>query len=414
MHLQALCLSAIVVYSTVLANHDVNAQDLPIVRPANVGMSREKLADIEGVVDGLIAEKKLAGASVMIARHGQVCFFETYGQMDIERVKEMRKDTIFRIYSMSKAIATTAVMQLIEQGEISADDPVGNYIPDFKEMTVFTSDGIQPAKNAITIAHLMTHTSGLVYNANGEYGELIKQANALDRNNTLEQMTAKMGQTPLKFEPGTDWDYGTSIDVLGRLVEVVSGQSFDVYLEEHIFQPLGMKDTAFYVPADRVERFAANYQPGFTLIDDPEKSAYLKQPALLSGGGGLVSTMSDYMRFLLAIRNGGELDGQRILNPATVELMTENHVPSEVGWIKFGPTVRDGIGFGYGFDVTVEPSRFDPHRHVGDYGWGGAASTHYWCSPEDDLIVVTMEQTMPYTFLLEDTLKPVISAAIDR
>ncbi len=178
-----------------------------------------------------------------------------------------------------------------------------------------------------------------------------------------------------------------------------------------------MTDTAFYVPASKVERFAANYRARpegqLKLKDDPAASRYLKKPALLSGGGGLVGTIADYMRFLLAIRNGGQLDGRRILRRETVGLMTRNHLPKKNGWITFGTTVRDGVGFGYGFSVCVRRGRFDPARKVGDYGWGGAASTHYWTSPHDDLVVVTMEQTMPFSFLLENKLKPVISAAVE-
>ncbi len=390
------------------------AADLPLVSPNEVGMSADKLAKVGDIVKDLIAKKRLAGASVMVARKGQVCFFETYGKMDIARDKEMKKDTIFRIYSMSKAITTAAVMQLIEQGKISPEDPIGKYIPEMKEMTVFSEEGTKPAKGPITVAQLMTHTAGLVYGAEGKYGKRIKKANAINRDNTLQEMTQKMGQTPLMYEPGTDWAYGTSIDVLGRLVEVVSKQPFDEYLQEHIFTPLDMSDTAFFVPKEKRDRFSANYKPGGELIDDPATSRYLKKPNLPSGGGGLVGTISDYMKFLLALRNGGELNGKRILKPETVKLMTQNHVSKEVGWIKFGKFVRDGVGYGYGFSVCVEPSIFDPARKVGDYGWGGAASTHYWSSPKDDLIVVTMEQTMPYSFMLENALKPVISTAVEK
>lgn len=390
------------------------AEDLPVVSPIEVGMSADKLTKVGTIVNELIAKKRLAGASVMVARNGQVCFFETYGKMDVERNKEMQKDTIFRIYSMSKAITTAAVMQLIEQGKISPDDPIGKYIPELKAMTVFTEEGIKPAKNPITVAQLMTHTAGLVYGAAGEYGKLVKKEDAINRDNTLQEMTQKMGQTPLMYEPGTDWVYGTSIDVLGRLIEIVSRQPFDKYLQDNIFTPLDMSDTGFFVPKEKRARFSANYKPGGELIDDPATSRYLKKPNLLSGGGGLVGTISDYMKFLIALRNGDQLNGKRILKPETVELMTQNHVPKNVGWIKFGKSVRDGVGFGYGFSVCVEPSEFDPGRKVGDYGWGGAASTHYWSSPKDDLIVVTMEQTMPFSFLLETALKPVISDAVEK
>ena len=405
------CWMSIVVVSCF--NNILHAEELPTARPAEVGMSAKKLEEVGDVVTDLIDQKRLAGASVIIARKGKVCFFETYGMMDVERDKPMQKDTIFRIYSMSKAITTAAVMQLVEQGKISPEDPVGKYLPELKEMTVYSPAGNTPAKNQITVAHLMTHTSGLIYGGGDEYGKLVRAADAINRNNTLEEMTRKMGETPLQFEPGTDWAYGTSIDVLGRLVEVVSGQPFDEYLQENIFAPLEMTDTAFYVPAEKLSRFAANYNPGGNLIDDPETSDYLKKPNLSSGGGGLVGTITDYMRFLLAIRNGGELNGKRILKEKTVEMMTQNHVSKDVGWIKFGDSIRDGVGFGYGFSIVTQPSKFDPRREVGDYGWGGAASTHYWVSPKHDLVVVTMEQTMPYSFMLEDALKPLIYGAVE-
>ena len=386
------------------------------VEPQEVGISAEKLKKVDEVVNDLVAKKRLAGASVMIARKGKVCFFETYGMMDIERNKVMKEDTIFRIYSMSKAITSAAVMQLVEQGKIDLHAPVKNYLPEFANLKVFNKGKPKPVKHDLTTAHLLTHTSGTLYGAGGDYGKLLKQANAMNKEHELKTMAKKLASVPLAFEPGTDWAYGTSIDVLGYLVEVVSKQNFDDYLKEHIFEPLDMVDTSFYVPAAKLDRFAANYNSNgkgkLTLKDDPEKSRYLKKPTLLSGGGGLVSTMSDYMKFLLCIHNKGTLNGQRILEEKTVDLMVNNQVSKQVGWIKFGKQVRDGIGYGYGFSVTEKLSKFDPDRKVGDYGWGGAASTHYWVSPEDDLVVITMEQTMPYSFMLETALKGIISDSI--
>ena len=388
------------------------------VKPSEVGLSSEKLNKVNEVVNNLVAQKRLAGASVMIARGGKVCFFETYGKMDLEKNKEMNKDTIFRIYSMSKAITSAAVMQLVEQGKIDLHAPVKNYIPEFVNLKVWNNGNPQAAKQDLTTAHLLTHTSGTPYGAGGEYGKLLKQAKIMNKENDLKGMVSQMASVPLAFEPGSDWAYGTSIDVLGYLVEMVSKQKFDDYLKEHIFEPLKMVDTGFYVPASKLDRFAANYNSNgkgkLSLKDAPENSRYLKNPKLLSGGGGLVSTISDYMKFLLCIRNGGVLNGERILKPATVKLMINNQVSKEAGWVKFGKQVRDGIGYGYGFSVTEKLSKFAPDRKVGDYGWGGAASTHYWVSPEDDLIVITMEQTMPYSFMLETALKSIISESVIR
>ena len=251
------------------------------VAPQSVGMSPEKLKKVDKKVQDLIAKKRLAGASVMIARQGKVCFFETYGMMDIESNKAMQEDTIFRIYSMSKAITSAAVMQLVEQGEIDLHAPVKNYIPEFSNLQVYHNGKPKSVKNDLTTAHLLTHTSGTLYGAGGKYGKLLKKANALSKTNDLKTMAKGIASVPLAFEPGTDWAYGTSIDILGYLVEVVSKQDFSDYLSEHILKPLEMSDTGFYVPAEKVERFAANYNSNgkgkLTLKDDPAKSRYLNR-----------------------------------------------------------------------------------------------------------------------------------------
>ncbi len=238
----------------------------------------------------------------------------------------------------------------------------------------------------------------------------------LDMQSDLALMTKKMGQIPLAFEPGTDWQYGAGIDVLGRVVEVV-GQPLDEFFNARIFKPLGMTDTGFYVPEDKQDRFATNYYSdgkGRMIIkDDPTRSGYLRKPGLLSGGGGMVGTASDYMRFLLMVANDGEFAGTRILKPETVAMMRTNRVPTEAGWVTFGPEERTNLGYGLGFSVTTEPHTANPHAKKNEYGWGGAASTHYWLSPDDDLVVVTMEQRIPYSPETEVTLKPVIYGAVE-
>lgn len=228
-------------------------------------------------------------------------------------------------------------------------------------------------------------------------------------------MTKKIGQLPLLFEPGEDWGYGASIDVLGRIVEVVAEMPLDEFLRARLFEPLGMTDTDFYVPPEKVNRFAANYYSDdkgrLVIRDDPTQSRYLHKPGLLSGGGGLVGTASDYMCFLLMIADGGEINGQRILSPAAIKLMSTNQTPEQAGWITFEDE-RTGAAYGFGFAVTVETSDKNPHSPVGEFGWGGLASTHYWINPQEDLVVVTMEQRLPYSSLTEETLKPVIYKAI--
>jgi CubicO group peptidase (beta-lactamase class C family) len=245
---------------------------------------------------------------------------------------------------------------------------------------------------------------------------MYEAANVMDRDSDLALMTKKMGQIPLSFEPGTDWQYGAGIDVLGRVVEVVSGKPLDEFLEERLFQPLGMTDTGFYVPDGKRERFATNYfsdgKGRMIIRDDPRRSGYRNKPGLLSGGGGLVGTASDYMRFLLMIANDGKVGDKQLLKKETVDMMRTDRVPKVAGWVKFNPEERTGVGYGLGFSVTVEPSKANPHAERYEYGWGGAASTHYWLSPDDGLIVITMEQRMPYSPETEEKLKPVIYDSI--
>lgn len=402
-----------------------SAGELPVAKPEDVGMSSEKLTKVNAVMDGLVKEKKLAGGLVMIARRGKVVHLQSHGRMDIEANKPMRDDAIVRIYSMTKAITTTAALKLYDEGKLGLDDPVSKHLPEMKGCQVQGKEGPFAPEHEMTVRDLMRHTSGLTYGAvvgtsgNAIIDKLFTEANVLDPKSTLANMTAKLGRIPLPFEPGKDWGYGVSSDVLGRVVEVVSGQSLDEFFQQHIFKPLDMKDTGFFVPDEKLERFAANYTSDgkgmLTLLDAPTKSTYRKSPKLLSGGGGLVSTARDYMRFLMMIANGGELDGVRILSEKTVRLMKTNQLSESVGWIKFGGQVRDGIGFGLGFSVCVKPSIWAPQSHLGEYGWGGAASTHYWSSPKDDLVVVTLEQTMPYSAMTEVAVKGLIyDAVIDR
>jgi CubicO group peptidase (beta-lactamase class C family) len=267
------------------------------------------------------------------------------------------------------------------------------------------------------VKDLFMHTAGITYGngAGSSTEKLFEATDVIDMSSDLELMSTKLSQIPLEFDPGTKWKYGASIDVLGYLVQKISGQPLDVFLKERLFEPLEMTDTAFFVPHQKQARFAANYYSdgkGRMIVrDDPAKSSYLRKPGLSSGGGGLVGTASDYMRFLLMIAGDGEWQGKRILSKESVERMRTNQLPKGVDWIGFADGKRTGVGFGLGFSVTVEPSDKSPNRKD-EYGWGGAASTHYWVSPHDRLIVVTMEQRWPYSPETEDALKPVIYDAI--
>lgn len=412
---QARILAAILVLASGLAF----ASELTVATPEAVGMSATKLAKVDETMEQLIKEKKLAGGIVMIVRHGKVTHWKSYGLMDIEANKPMRDDAVLRIYSMSKSITTAAALILYDEQKLELDDPVSKYLPEFKTMTVQGKDGPITAPREMTVRDLMLHTSGLTYGGSGieASDKPYRELKVMDFDSNLAQMTEKLGKVPLVFAPGSDWGYGVSTDVLGRVVEVVSGKPLDQFFQERIFAPLEMNDTGFFVPADKVDRLAANYasdgKGNLTLREAPSKSEYLKNRKLLSGGGGLVSTTRDYMRFLVMISRGGELDGQRILKESTVKLMTTNQLSKDL-WTHFPGQPREGVGFGRGFSVRDKMSSWDPDGRVGEYGWGGAASTHYWTSPKDDLTVITMEQTMPYSFLTEFALKGLIYQAIEK
>jgi len=396
-----------------------SAAELPTSTPAAEGMSAEQLAKVSEIMNRFISERKITGGIVLVARHGKVVFHETYGLRHLEKQLPVERDTIFRVYSMSKSITSAAALVLVEEGKLDLDAPVAKYLPEFADTKVFDGETERPAKSPITVKDLFLHTSGITYgNAGGSPTEKMFEAtDALDMHSDVELMATKIGQIPLAFDPGTKWQYGASIDVLGYLVQVVSGEPLEAFLQQRIFGPLGMTDTAFYVPAEKQARFAANYfsdgKGRLIIRDEPSKSPYLLKPGLASAGGGLVGTASDYMRFLLMIAGDGQLDGRRILSRESVDLMRTNQLPEGVDWIGFGGDKRTGVGFGLGFSVTVEPSDKTPHARQDEYGWGGAASTHFWLSP-DDLVVVTMEQRWPYSPETEEALKPVIYGAIEE
>lgn len=398
----------------------VAASELPVVTPESAGMSSPKLARVDGIVEDLVHQKKLAGATVAVARHGKLVYLKTFGKLDLEADKPMRKDAIFRIYSMSKALTTAAALILYDDGKLGLDDPVSKYVTDFKGLKVWKEAGNVAPTHEPTVRDLMRHTASLTYGIFGDstVDKLYREANVLDRGEDLKEMCAKLGKLPLQYDPGTKWVYSVAVDVLGRVIEVASGLTFDAFLERRLFAPLDMKDTGFSVPAGKAERFAAIYRSdGDGTLTPSEKQAsspYFAKPKLLSGGGGMVSTTRDYMRFLQMIAQGGELDGVRILKPETVALMTHNQLPAEVMPISMSIGKRAGVGFGLGFSVRVQLSEQEATGRVGEYGWGGLASTHYWASPKDDLTVVTMEQTLPFSMLLETALKGPIYDAIQQ
>ena len=392
--------------------------EIPTATAEEVGMSSEQLAKVDSVMEESITQNRIPGGIVMIAKDGRIVHFKAYGKMELSSKRPMETDTIMRFYSMTKSIATAAALMLHEEGKLNVNDPVSMYIPELKNAMVANGENTKPAKREMTIADLMRHTAGYSYGGSGQaaHDKAYARLKTLDTLVTLEAFQKKLDKLPLVFEPGTDWMYGISTDVLGRVIEIASGKTLKKFLQQRLFDPLDMHDTGFHVPKDKVDRFAANYNSDgkglLTLKDDPRTSRYLYPPPFHGAGGGLVSTARDYMRFLLMIAGHGEFQGKRYLKPETVALMTTNQIPEAAGWVKFGSEVREGVGFGFGFNVRVKMSDWDPVSRLGEYGWGGAASTHYWVSPKDDLAVITLEQVMPYSFITEFKLKGIIYDAI--
>ena len=400
------------------------------VSPAELGFDRTRLGYIDAHLQKYVEETKLAGTLLLIARNGVIAHFEPHGFADRERRTPMTRDTLFRIYSMTKPITSIALMQMYERGLMQIDDPVEKYIPEFADLRVF-SMGSYPdfvtrrPDRAMTIRDLLSHQSGLTYgfinrtNVDAAYRKLDIGGGSNGR--TMKDMIRELAKLPLEFSPGDNWNYSVSTDVCGYLVEVISGQRFDEYLAEHVFQPLAMSDTFFSVPAEKAHRLAANYQAGadgLRLIDDPATSEYLKPQTMLSGGGGLVSTATDYFRFAQALCNDGELEGQRIIGRKTLELMTSNHLPGGTDLMhhalgRWAETTFSGIGFGLGFSVTLDPAQAQVSGTPGEFSWGGAASTTFWIDPLEDLVVVFMTQLMPSTqYNIRRELRAMVYAAL--
>lgn len=387
----------------------LTAGGLPSAAPEEVGLSSQKLALIDEAMEKYVADQKLAGIITVVARKGRIAHVSICGKADVEADKPLKRDAILRFYSMTKPITTTALMTLYEQGRFQLDDPVSKYLPEFKDVTVFVSKKngevkTEPPKREMTIRDLLRHTSGLTYGLFGttEVDRMYRAANVLDRTSDLEQMVEKLGKIPLLFHPGERWNYSVSVDVQGRLIEVLSGVPFDEFLQTQIFKPLGMSDSGFYVPSDKADRLAANYgpQPGGSLrvIDAPGNSEFLSPPGLVSGGGGLVSTADDYVRFAQMMLNKGSLDDVRILKPETVELMTTNHLPDELIPIRLTIISLKHTGFGLGVSVRVDKDAEEPDGVIGEYGWAGAASTFFFVSPKEEMVCLALTQFMPISF----------------
>jgi CubicO group peptidase (beta-lactamase class C family) len=392
-------------------------------KPEELGLSADRLARIPAFFDDhYVKTGKLPGVITAVSRRGRLASFECRGQRDVERGTPLEADTIFRIYSMTKPIVSVALMTLYEEGAFQLSDPVSRFIPPFAELRVFT-DGNHNAfrtrlpEREMTVRDLLTHTSGLSYGFmfNHPVDALyrrrgVERANVLSPSEhpspatTTAEMVERLADVPLLFSPGSRWSYSVATDVCGHLVELISGQSLDRFLADRIFTPIGMIDTGFSVPEASAHRFAANYaatpNTPLHLIDDPATSDYLRPTTFLSGGGGLVSTAADYLRFCHMLLNKGELDGARVVGRKTVEYMTTNHLRdgldiAAMGQPVFGNMIFDGIGFGLGFAVVLDPVRAQVVNSPGSYNWGGAASTVFWVDPCEELVVLLLTQLVP-------------------
>ncbi|HXQ79874.1 MAG TPA: serine hydrolase domain-containing protein [Opitutaceae bacterium] len=384
------------------------AQELPSAKPESVGLSSERLGRIATVVQKDIDEKRIAGAVSMVVRHGQVAWFDARGMADREAGKPMQRDAIFRICSMSKPISSAAVMMLYEEGKFLLEEPVSKYLPEFRNPKVLVKPAAGqpysiPATREITISDLLRHTSGLTYNWNADLGQMYSDANVasglLQYDGTIGESVKRLAGLPLLFNPGDRWEYSLSVDVLGRLVEVVSGMPFDEFLRTRIFEPLRMKDTYFFLPADKVPRLATAYtyytEKGLSRFPDKPivegtmvysaDYPYNGPRKLFSGGAGLSSTAQDYARFCQMMLNGGTLDHARILSRKSVELMTHDQLGK----------INHDMGFGLGFGVDGVKAPLKELGSVGSFNWGGFYYTKFVVDPKEDLIVVFMAQLHP-------------------
>lgn len=379
--------------------------------PKSAGFSPERLQRIDARLQDYVDRGAVAGVVGLIARHGKVVYHKSFGYRDAEAKAPMTNDVIFRIASMTKPIASVALMMLWEEGRFQLRDPVAKYLPEFAAMEVARpvepgDSGRGPyttakATRPITIQHLLTHTAGLANPYRGVTRTLYNELRAKRKpGGTVGDYVSELAKLPLNFQPGEHWEYGPATDVAGHLVEVLSGATLDDFLADRIFGPLGMPDTHFYLPSAKLPRFAALYRPDqegkIELQEKPDgNSRWVRPPHVyFSGAGGLVSTANDYFRFHQMMLNGGELDGVRLLSPRTVRTMTTNHIGGKPVWLRGA-----GYGFGLGYSVTTDVGLSAMPNAAGTYGWGGAYCTVFWVDPVDELIGILMTQVRPYTHL---------------
>jgi CubicO group peptidase (beta-lactamase class C family) len=400
--------------------------------PSEAGFSAERLNRLNSHFGRLVDDGKLAGWHISVNRDGHNVLDTKYGMADIEAACPVADDTMWRIYSMSKPITAIAALMLWEEGAFELKDPVSNFIPEFADTKVWragseTNPQLEPITEVMQLWHLFSHTAGLTYGFMFAHPvDAIYRKSGMEwgwpKGKNLEEVCQHLASLPLVFQPGTEWNYSTSIDVLGRVVEVASGMRLRDFMQQRIFDPLGMTDTEWFVPETKAERLAGLYGklPG---VDKAVRLGTAGQGALIEppgefGGGGLVSTMADYVRFAEFLRRGGEAHGTHLLSPRTIEYMASNHLPNNADLTDFGrplasETAYDGVGFGLGVSVTIDPVKAKVPGSVGDYGWGGAASTWFMVDPVEDITAVFMTQLMPSsTYPIRSQFKTLLHQAL--
>jgi CubicO group peptidase (beta-lactamase class C family) len=411
--------------------------------PESAGMSKAALDRLEQHLKlRYLDSGRFPGTQLLIYRRGKIVHSTVQGFADVERKMPVKDDTIFRIYSMTKPITSVAFMMLVEEGRVAIDEPVHKYIPEWRNLGVFQAGTApafltKPPSRPMLIVDLLRHTSGLTYgfqqrsNVDAAYREM--KIGEVVKAGTLQSMIDDLAKTPLEFSPGEAWNYSVSTDVIGYLIGKISGKPFEQFLKERIFDPLDMNDTDFFVPAGKAHRFAACYSAdpeggmtfhaadrkgGLTLQDDPTKSAFLSPPSFISGGGGLCSTAADYLTFCRALLNRGELGGVRLIGPKTLALMTSNHLPGgrdlpEMSRSLFSEATYNGIGFGLGFALTMDPAQTLIAGSPGEFNWGGAATTSFFIDPAEELITIFMTQVLPSSaYPIRRELRTMVYAAI--
>ena len=407
------------------------AYDLVTDAPEAAGLSSARLARLDRhLAERYIDPGRLPGALTLVHRRGRTVHLSVQGMADRERGVALAADSLFRIYSMTKPLTSIAFMMLLEEGAVALDDPVSRFIPEWKDLGVYVGglDPVfmsRPPARPMLMVDLLRHTSGLTYGfqsrSNIDAVYRAKEIGQPGSKGTLEGMIADLAVLPLEFSPGEAWNYSVSTDVVGALVGRISGQPFERFLQDRILDPLDMSDPSFQVPADRAARLAGCYAPdrtgGLALQDDPAKSPYLAPPTFISGGGGLVSTAADYLKFARMLLNRGELDGQRLIGPKTLALMTANHLPggkdlASLSRSMFSEATNEGVGFGLGFAVTLDPARTLLPGSAGDFFWGGAAGTYFWVDPREEMVVIFMTQVLGLPMTLRRELRTLVYSAM--